>query len=45
MDREAARIADVGDVIEQLQRIDEAPAGLLAALDLEADQAAEPPFR
>ena len=41
MDREAARIADIGDVIEQLQRIDEAAAGLLAAGQLEADEAAQ----
>src|SRR4029453_18879894 len=41
MDGEAARIADVGDVVEQLQRIDELAAGLLAALQLEADETAE----
>ncbi len=37
MDREAARVADIGDVIEQFQGIDEAAAGIKAALDLEAD--------
>src|SRR5687767_14751566 len=42
VNREAARIADIGDVVEQLQRVDEVPAGGLAALQLEADQAAEP---
>ena len=45
MDGEAARVADIGDVVEQLQRVDEAPSRFLAALDLEAEQAAEPPFR
>ena len=41
MDGEAARIADIGDVVEQLERIDEAPPGLVPALELEPDQAAE----
>jgi hypothetical protein len=41
MDREAAGVADVGDVIEQLQRVDEAPAGVAAGRELEADQPAE----
>ena len=40
MDRQAARVADVGDVVEQLQRVDELAPGLGAALQLEADQAA-----
>ena len=40
MDGEAARIADIGDVVEQLQRVDEAPPGFAAAGQLEADQAA-----
>src|SRR5512134_4127926 len=41
VDGEAARVADIGDVIEELQRIDEAPARLASALELEADQPAE----
>ena len=41
MDRQRARIADVGHVVEQLERIDEARARLRAALQLEADQPAE----
>ena len=40
MDREAARVADIGDVVEHLQRVDEAPPGIDAALQLEADQPA-----
>ncbi len=36
MDRQRPRVADVGDVIDQLQRIDEPPPGLAAALQLEA---------
>ena len=32
MDRQRAHIADIGDVIEQLQRVDEARAGLAAPL-------------
>ncbi len=42
MDGERARVADVGDMIEELERVDELGAGGLAALDLEADQAALP---
>ena len=38
MDRERARVADVGDVIEKLQRVDEPAPRLDAALQLEADQ-------
>ena len=45
MDGERARIADVGDVIEELERVDELGAGGLAALDLEADQTALPAVR
>ena len=41
MNGEAARVADIGDVIEHLQRVDEAAAGLLAAGEFEADQAAQ----
>ena len=37
-----ARVADIGDVIEHLQRVDEAAAGLLAAGEFEADEAAQP---
>ena len=40
MDREAARVADIGDVIEELQRVDEAPPRLAPARELEADEAA-----
>ena len=40
VDGERARVADVGDVMEQLERIDEGPAGLPSALQLEPDQAA-----
>src|SRR5690606_16247338 len=36
MDREALRVADVGEVAEQLQALDELLAGLDAALDAEA---------
>src|SRR6185312_984876 len=42
MDRQAARIADIGDVIEHLQRIDEAAAGIGTPGELEAQQAALP---
>ena len=42
MDGERARIADIGDVIEELQRVDELAPRLLAALELEADEAALP---
>src|SRR5262249_20184643 len=41
MNGEAAGIADIGDVVEHLQRVDELAAGLLAALQFEADEAAE----
>ncbi len=41
MDGERARVADVGDMVEQLQRVDELAPGVLAALDLEADEAAQ----
>ena len=44
MDGERARVADIGDVIEELERVDELAPGVLAALDLESDQAALPPF-
>src|SRR5690242_11736729 len=40
MNGEAPRIADVGDVVVKLQRIDELAARLLAARQLEANQAA-----
>src|SRR5260370_30823667 len=40
MDRQRARIADIGDMVEHLERIDEAPPGILAALQLEAEQPA-----
>ena len=40
MDRQAARIADIGDVVKQLQRIDELLTGIDAALQFETDQPA-----
>src|SRR5688500_11516715 len=40
MDRQAARIADIGDVVEELERVDELATGLAAVLQLEADQPA-----
>ena len=40
MDGEAARVADIGDMEQQLQRVDKRPPGLLAALELEAHQRA-----
>src|SRR5271168_340405 len=40
MDREAARVADIGDVIQQLQRVDEAPARLAAAREFKTDEPA-----
>ena len=40
MDRQAARVADIGDVIEELKRIDDAPAGLLSARQLKTDEPA-----
>ena len=42
MNGERASVADVGDMIEELERVDELGAGGLAALELEADQAALP---
>src|SRR3954468_20010786 len=41
MDRQRARVADVGDVVEQLQDIDEGTAGRRPAGKLKADQGAE----
>ena len=41
MDGERARVADVGDVVEELQRVDEPPPRLFPARQFEADQAAE----
>src|SRR5579871_2610884 len=38
VDREAARVADIGDMIEQLEGIDEFPSGFAAALEFETDQ-------
>src|SRR6516164_9608827 len=38
MDRQAARIADIGDVVEHLERIDETTPGLAPALQLETDE-------
>src|SRR5215471_21184567 len=41
MDGEAARIADIGDVVEELEGVDEAPSGFLAARELEAQEPAQ----
>ena len=41
MDGQRARIADVGDVVEELERIDESRARLAALPELEADETAE----
>ena len=41
MNHEALGVADVGQVREQLDRVDELPARFQAALDAEADDAAE----
>ena len=41
VDHEAAHVADVGDVAVQLERLDEALAGLEPALDLERQHRAE----
>ena len=41
MDGQAARVAQIGDMVEQLQRIDEAPPGFAAARQFEADEAAK----
>ena len=38
MDGETARIADIGDMVEQLQRVDEGAAGFRAALQFKAYQ-------
>jgi hypothetical protein len=40
VDCEAARVADIGDMVEQLQRVDELASRLAPALDLESDQRA-----
>ena len=42
MDGKAARIADVGHMVEQLQRIDEPPPGFAPTGQFEPDHAAEP---
>ncbi len=44
MDGEAARVADIGDVIEELQRVDETPPRLAPAREFEADEPAEAAF-
>ena len=44
MNGERARVADVGDMIEKLERVDELAPRLDAALELEADQAAVAAF-
>jgi hypothetical protein len=38
MDGERARVTDVGDVIKELQRVDELATGLDAALKLKSDK-------
>ncbi len=35
MDREAAHVTDVGEVAEQFETVDEVPAGVEAAVELE----------
>ena len=45
MDGQGARIADVGHVVEELERIDEARARLAPLLELEADRPPYPPLR
>ena len=40
MDDQRLGVADVGEMREQLQPLDEAPAGLAAALDVEAEDRA-----
>ena len=40
VDGQRARVADIGDVIEHLQVVDELAPGVAAALQLEADQPA-----
>jgi hypothetical protein len=40
MDRERARIADVGDVKEHLQAMDELPPAVASGLKFESDHAA-----
>src|SRR5579862_6189217 len=40
MDGERARVADIGNVIKQLERVDELLARVDAALEFEADQPA-----
>ena len=44
MNGERARVADVGDMIEKLERVDELAPCLDAALELEADEAAVAAF-
>src|SRR3974390_2777972 len=44
MDNQALGVADVGQVREEFSRIDKALSGLQAALDTEADDAAESIF-
>ena len=41
MDRQTAGIADIGDMVEELQRVDQFPPRLPAAGQFEADQAAK----
>src|SRR5436305_15291545 len=42
VDGKRAGVADIGDVVEKLEGVDELPTGLLSARDLEADQLAMP---
>src|SRR5687768_12103713 len=41
MDRQAARVADIGDMVEEAQRVDKLPPGIATAFQLEADQSTE----
>jgi hypothetical protein len=40
MDDQAARVAEVGDMAEDLEAVDELHAGLVAALDREGEERA-----
>jgi hypothetical protein len=42
VDRQAAGVTDIGDMVEQLQRVDEFPSRLPTAGQFETDQSAKP---
>ena len=44
MNGERASVADIGDVIEHFQSVDEFAAGITAAFEFEADQSAVAAF-